>query len=61
MIQNMAFDIFAGVSGKTFNKIQVISHTTKNENLKMPCTQLGNHSIFLSQYIQNLIYQMKES
>ena len=28
LMQNMAFDIFVGISGKTVNKIQVISHTS---------------------------------
>ena len=26
MIQNMAYDIFIGISGKTLNKIQVLTH-----------------------------------
>ena len=28
MIQNMAFDRFVGISGKTFEQIQVISHNS---------------------------------
>ena len=61
MISNLVYDILLGISVNNFNKLALTKLFPERESLEMPCAQLGNHFIFLCQYIQNLIYQMKES